>query len=111
MMGCGAHNVAIARRNAGIAAWRYLYAGDWPNMDIGVRGAWHMAEIALAFGTTEFMSHIPDTEEEKKLAQEMRLAWTGFAKDPEGALSEMGWPLYEQDGEFVRCHTATSLQV
>jgi cholinesterase len=110
-MGCGPHDVAIARRNAGIPAWRYLYAGDWPNMDIGVRGAWHMAEIALAFGTTEFMSHIPDTEDEKKLGKQMRLAWTGFAKDPTGGLSKMGWPIYEQNGEFVRQRTVTGMPV
>jgi cholinesterase len=110
-MGCGAHDVAIARRNAGIPAWRYLYSGDWPNMDIGVRGAWHLAEIALVFGTTEFMSHIPDTEDEKKLGEQMRLAWTGFAKNPAGGLTKMGWPVYEKDGEFDSIARADGLAV
>jgi cholinesterase len=99
-MGCGPHAVAAARRKAGISAWRYLYAGDWPNTDIGIRGAWHMAEIPIVFGTTEFMSHIPDTAEERKLGEQMRLAWTGFAKNPVSGLSKMGWPVYEDNGEF-----------
>jgi hypothetical protein len=52
-----------------------------------------MAEIALAFGNTEFTSHIPDTEDKKNLGQQMRLAWTGFAKDPTSGLSKMDWPM------------------
>ena len=108
-MSCGPHAVAAARRKAGISAWRYLYSGDWPNTDIGVRGAWHMAEIPMVFGTTEYMSHIPDTEEEKKLGQQMRLAWTGFAKDPTNGLVKMGWPVYDAKSEF-KCLPALQIE-
>jgi cholinesterase len=59
-----------------------------------------MAEIPIVFGTAEYMSRIPDTEEEKKLGQQIRLAWTGFAKDPTNGLTKMGWPVYDANGEF-----------
>jgi cholinesterase len=54
---CPAANAAVARSDAGVPAWRYLYAGEWPNQQLGtrclgVKGAWHGAEIALVFGTS-----------------------------------------------------------
>src|ERR1700760_1237522 len=41
LIGCGPHAAALARRKAGVNAWRYLYSGEYPNQDIGFRGAWH----------------------------------------------------------------------
>lgn len=46
------------------------------------------------------MSHIKDVEEERKLVDVMMKAWSGFAKDPVGGLKGMGWPIYENVGEF-----------
>jgi len=94
MLGCSPHAVTLARRKAGVPAWRYLYQGGYPNQDIGIPGAWHTSEIGLVFGTTEFISNIPDTAEEKKLVDLMQRAWTGFAKNPTDGLTKLGWPLY-----------------
>lgn len=102
--GCGPHAVAAARANAGLPAWRYLYAGSFPNQDIGVPGAWHLAEIGIVFGTSEWMSHIADTPEEKELGETMRTAWTTFAKDPMNGLVEFGWPVYDPANEGPVIH-------
>lgn len=93
-IGCGPGPAATARRGAGVPAWRYVYAGEFPNQDIGIPGAWHGSEIGLVFGTTEYLSRLLDTPEEEKLSERMRTAWTTFAKDPFNGLSKLGWPLY-----------------
>jgi cholinesterase len=94
-IGCLSHATAKARVDAGVKAWRYLYAAEFPNMDIGKTGAYHTADIGIWFGTTAFLSHKPDTEEEKKLISTIMPAWAGFAKDPENGLSKLGWPVYD----------------
>jgi cholinesterase len=96
-IGCGTHAAARTRRVQGINAWRYLYAGEYPNQNISIPGAWHTAEIGIVFGTSEYLSRRPDTPEESKLGETVRNAWTSFAKDPVNGLLKLGWPLY--DGE------------
>jgi cholinesterase len=99
---CGPHSAAIARTNEAVPAWRYLYQGEYPNQDIGVPGgAWHTAEIGIAFGTSEWASRIPDSPEEKIMGDKMRKAWTGFAKDPSHGLEKLGWPVYDQKNPSV----------
>ena len=100
LIGCGSSGAALARRAQGISAWRYLYAGEWPNQDIGYPGAYHLAEIPLVFGTTEYVSHRQDTAEEIKLSSAMRKAWATFAKDPVNGLAKLGWPMYDGDSEY-----------
>jgi carboxylesterase type B len=62
----------------------------------------------MVFGTTEYQQQhwgkfsnqkisFPDTEEQKKLTKTMMTAWASFAKDPEGGLEKMGWPVYRLD--------------
>jgi cholinesterase len=93
---CPAKLSAKARRDAGVQAWRYRYAGDWPNMDIGPKsGAWHASEVSMVFGTTERVSKTPDTAPQKFLGDVMRLAWTSFANDPEHGLERVKWPTYD----------------
>jgi cholinesterase len=99
LLGCGPNGVALARRAQGVSAWRYLYAGEWPNQDIGIPGAYHTAEIPLIFGTTELFSRRPDTPEEVKMSAAMRKAWSTFAKDPVNGLTKLGWPLYADDSK------------
>ncbi|KAF1813270.1 alpha/beta-hydrolase [Eremomyces bilateralis CBS 781.70] len=94
ILGCGPHAAALARRNHGIPTWRYLYAGEWPNQDIGSEGAWHGADIGIVFGNTEYITRRPDTEEQKKLIKTMSTAWTTFAKNPGYGLTALGYPLY-----------------
>ncbi|KAF1816769.1 alpha/beta-hydrolase [Eremomyces bilateralis CBS 781.70] len=103
---CPSSAAARARRAAGVPAWRYLYAGEFPNQSLGpafanVSGAWHGAEIALIFGNTGLGDNGPDTENETKLIKKIRAAWTGFAKDPVRGLSKLGWPQYDLQTESV----------
>jgi carboxylesterase type B len=100
---CPAARAAKARSDVRVPVWRYLYAGEWPNQQLGaccpgVKGAWHGAEIALVFGTTELKGKGKDTDAEAALARKMRDAWAGFAKDPEKGLAKLGWPLYNPNG-------------
>jgi cholinesterase len=96
LMGCGPRSAALAREKAGVPVWRYIYQGEYPNQDIGIPGgAWHGSEIGIVFGTSEFLSHLPDSPEEKALGEQVRKAWTGFAKDPTHALDKMNWPRYD----------------
>ena len=96
---------AKVRRDAGVPAWRYLYAGEFPNNSLGPccpdsRGAWHGSEIALIFGTTEVKGQGSDTPNEKTLAFAMRNAWTNFAKDPAHGLEKLGWPSYDPSSKL-----------
>jgi cholinesterase len=104
---CLSSDAAKARLDNNIKAWRYRYAGDWPNQKLSPSsGSYHSSELAMLFGTTEYLSRyygelfkqnfsFPDTEEQKKLAKTMMTAWTSFAKDPENGLSKFGWPVYD----------------
>lgn len=103
LIGCGSGASARARIRAGVNAWRYVYSGEYPNQSIGIPGAYHTAEIAPVFGTTEYMSRRPDTKEEHDLSLKLRIAWTEFAKDPVNGLIKLGWPLYDQNSEFAFC--------
>lgn len=88
---------ASARRDQDVPSWRYRYAGEFANTAIGPNaGAFHGAEIALIFGTTELLSNSNDTAEEAKLGKAMREAWTAFAKDPAKGLTSFGWPVYNE---------------
>jgi len=101
--GCSSGQAAKVRRDSGVTAYRYLYSGEFPNQSLGsccpnAEGAWHGAEIALIFGTTEFKADkrpINDTENEKKLSKTLRDAWSAFAKDPVHGLEKLGWPVYD----------------
>lgn len=97
---CGPGPVAASRVAQGVPAWRYVYEGEYPNTDIGFPGAWHGAEIAMAFGTNEFMSRRQSTAAQKKLSLAMRTAWTNFAKKPRSALRGLGWPVYAESSRF-----------
>jgi carboxylesterase type B len=101
-IGCGPHSAAEARMKNGVPAWRYVYQGVYPNQDIGIPGgAWHGSEIALVFGTSEFLSHLPDSPEEVELGEKLRKAWTAFAKDPAHGLDQFKWPTYDANKPTV----------
>jgi cholinesterase len=109
---CPSGDAAKARADNKVKAWRYLYAGEWPNQMIAKdAGAWHGSEIGMVFGSIEYQQQFygkmtkqsisfPDTEEQKKLSKTMMTAWTSFAKDPENALEKLGWPVYDPASEF-----------
>ncbi|KAH6678834.1 carboxylesterase [Plectosphaerella plurivora] len=88
---CGQVVATLARSAHGVPIWVYEYAGEFPNVDVGVEGAWHGAEIPMVFGTTELTWRRADTAPQKELSQYMGKAWTDFAKDPLRALPRLGW--------------------
>lgn len=80
----------------GVPSWRYVYAGDYPNMRLTVDpslGAYHGAELNPLFGTSEALGG-RDTPAEAATGRYMRAAWAAFAKDPHGGLAGegFGWP-------------------
>jgi cholinesterase len=105
---CPSGTAAQARTNAGVKAYRYLYAGEWPNQEIAPKaGAWHGSEIGMVFGSVEYQQQFfgemigqkisyPSTETQKGLEKKMMGAWAAFAKDPDNALSKLGWPTYDE---------------
>jgi cholinesterase len=111
--GCPSADAAKARSDNKVKAWRYLYAGEWPNQMIAPgAGAWHGSEIGMVFGSIEYQQQFygkmtkqsisfPDTEEQKKLAKVMMTAWSSFAKDPENALEKLGWPAYDPSSKCL----------
>jgi carboxylesterase type B len=103
---CGAGNAVRAHRQAGLKAWRYEYAGEFPNLNISVQGggSYHSSEVPLVFGSSEHGLKMADTEEEKKLGQQIRTAWTTFAKNPKQGLEKLGWPLYDNKSEWACVH-------
>jgi cholinesterase len=101
MIGCGPGPAAAARRAQGVNAWRYVYAGEYPNQDIGFPGSYHGSEIGLVFGSTEFNSRRPDVPEEVELSRRVRRVWTEFAKDPVNGLVKLNLPLYDPAGKYL----------
>ncbi|KKY36508.1 putative prolyl oligopeptidase (secreted protein) [Diaporthe ampelina] len=93
----------LARAAPDVPAWRYVYAGDYPNMRLTVDpslGAYHGAELNPLFGTSESLGG-RDTPAEAAMGKYMRAAWAAFAKDPRGGLAEerFGWPVLPVDQE------------
>jgi cholinesterase len=101
IMTCGSRDAARARVAVGVKAWRYRYYGVWPNQAISATaGAYHASEVPIVFGTTEFVTGKPDTEEEAALIKGMGKAWSEFAKDPVGGLERVGWPVFDESSEL-----------
>lgn len=95
---CGTSVATSARLDHGVRAWRYLYTAIFPNQNVGTFGAWHGSDIGQVFGTSAFLTGIPDSPEQEEFGEKTRTAWTDFAKDPENGLVELGWPLAVDTG-------------
>ena len=97
---CRARIASQARRDLNITVWRYLYFGEFPNLNpLSWLGAYHAADIPMVFGTSDLAG--PNTQNETALSVYMQNAWATFARDPEFGLSGSGWPVYEQDEETL----------
>ncbi|KAH8426339.1 carboxylesterase/lipase family protein [Aspergillus melleus] len=83
-----------------IPAWRYFFNASFPNNELfPSSGAYHMAEIPLAFGTYEKNEA---TELQAKVSQAMQKAWADFAKDPFEGPGWMGVPMVGLFGDGVK---------
>ncbi|KAM0331461.1 hypothetical protein ACHAQA_003137 [Verticillium albo-atrum] len=92
---CMSSDIAAGRTLHDVPVRRYVYAGDWPNQNLGVGGPWHGSDIGMVFGTSELMARRPNTAEQTRLSWIMGKAWTDFAKDPYGGLDTPSWPTYD----------------
>lgn len=92
-------NVSVAAKNP---TWRYMYFGEFPDLQISSEaGTWHASELPLIFDTVP-ASPSPTTEE-ISIANYMRGAWAAFAKNPAKGLSTYGdgWPTYNASAETL----------
>jgi len=92
------------RANASVAAgnptWRYRYFGEFANLAFSSdAGSWHGAELPMIFDKIPAVP--PPTMEEVAIGNYMRKAWTSFAKDPVGGLTNYGLPAYDPDAETL----------
>jgi hypothetical protein len=60
----------------------------------------HGSEMPIVFGSSEYYRHVSDTNKEAKVVKSMMTARAAFAKDPEGGLSRMGWPEFDESSEL-----------
>lgn len=63
--------------------------------------AFHSSDVPQIFGNTAKLMGVADTADEVRFSKMMREAWAGFAKDPENALWNMGWPTYDPEGNTL----------
>lgn len=96
---CPASAAAGLRRQAGLPAWRYRYFGMYPNLELptSTGRAWHGAELLPMFSSSEEVTRMDSTWQERSVGAYMRGAWAAFARCPETGLVGYGWPLYEMD--------------
>jgi carboxylesterase type B len=101
LMSCGARDAARNRIAAGVNnVWRYRYFGTWPNQSVNpTAGAYHGSEIPMILGTTEIVTNVADTTDEKAVMKMMSKAWAEFAKDPVSGLAKLGWPRYDESSK------------
>jgi hypothetical protein len=97
---CASRDAARSRINAKVKTWRYRYFAEWSNQLLAPgAGAYHGADVALVFGSSQFYTNISDEPEEIALSKNMRHAWAEFARDPQNGLSKLGWPVYDEQSK------------
>jgi cholinesterase len=97
---CPASHRANISQTHNLPVWRYRWFGAFPNLQLTAHpdsGAWHGEEIAVIWDTVPTTPGVPETTQEKEVATYARAAWTGFAKDPSGALKKLGWPEWDPE--------------
>jgi cholinesterase len=106
---CPISTAAGYRVQNGVDVWRYLYFGDFPNMDLTSNppsGAYHTSEIPIVFETAPDTSGLPNTAAETSISKYLNRAWASFAKNPHDALSSERYrlPEYDPSSKLSRLH-------
>jgi carboxylesterase type B len=68
-----------------VPIWRYLYFGDFPNLDLTSNppsGAYHTAEIPVVFQTVPDAVTVPSTLSEIRISRYLSGVWAEFARNP-----------------------------
>ncbi len=93
---CPASTAAEWRVVADVPVWRYRYFGMYPNIELppSVGRAWHGAELLPLFGSSEQVSKMDSTWQERAVGTYLRGAWAAFAACPAFGLEGYGWSRY-----------------
>ncbi|CAD6906307.1 unnamed protein product [Tilletia controversa] len=99
---CPAKREVSDRMANGVPAWRYVYHGNWDNMNSGISalGAYHFSEVPLVFKTypSAYLSDLSHAVEvpaqQNDVSNWMQGAWAAFARNPQRGLVNYGWPTY-----------------
>ncbi|KAK0557040.1 hypothetical protein OC844_005682 [Tilletia horrida] len=99
---CPAKQEANDRATNGVPTWRYLYHGNWDNMNSGIPqlGAYHFSEVPVVFRTypAAYLSNpaipVAIPEQQTQVSDWMQGAWAAFARNPQSGLTAYGWPRY-----------------
>lgn len=94
---CPSNTAAYFRSLHNVPIYRYRYFGMFPNLELptSLHRAYHGAEILPMFGSSEQITKVDSTWQERSLGRYMRSAWASFAADPDKGLDRiMGWPQY-----------------
>ena len=93
---CPETTSAIYRAAAGIPTWRYIYKADFANIALTTdrNEAYHGAELLPMFGTSEDVSKVDSTWQERAMGSYMRGAWSAFAHNSSCGLNVYGWEQY-----------------
>ncbi|KAL1955878.1 hypothetical protein VTO42DRAFT_8036 [Malbranchea cinnamomea] len=93
---CGSRSASNYRADNGVPVWRYRYYGEFPNTRLfDGSGAYHSSEIFTLFGTAEPVTGFENTPEQEAFGDNIRHAWSTFARDPVNGLAELGWPKWQ----------------
>jgi cholinesterase len=104
---CPAGRAAAWRWENFTPVWRYIYMGDFPNLELTKKppsGAWHGAEIPMIWSTTEQASGVSDTSDEERVSKYLHRAWARFAKEPSDAFfgDPFRWPEYDPGSKLAK---------
>ncbi|KAE8259062.1 hypothetical protein A4X13_0g1275 [Tilletia indica] len=99
---CPARQEVSDRIANGVPAWRYVYHGNWDNMNSGITalGAYHFSEVPIVFRTfpAAYLSNLSHPVEippqQEVVSSWMQGAWAAFARNPQRGLTNYGWPKY-----------------
>lgn len=93
---------ATARRQHGVPSFAYRYLADWNNTRLyPTSGAYHGVDMHMIFGASADVSGLPTSADQRQLTTVMQKAWFAFCSDPHDGLADIGWPLFDPNGETL----------
>lgn len=94
---CPSNTAAYFRSVNNVPVYRYRYFGMFPNLELPTSPgrAYHSSEILPMFGSSEEITTVDSTWQERSLGRYMRNAWATFAHCPDGGVEKaLQWPRY-----------------
>jgi len=82
---CPTARAASYRVDHNVPVWRYLYFGDFYNLQLTSNppsGAYHTEEIPVVWETTQDAVTVANTPNEVRVSRFLNSAWAAFARNP-----------------------------